>query len=149
MNAPIEQYIEFATNHYLLVFALVCVIFLLIQDLVANSFNKYENISPLIAVTKMNSDDIVVLDVREQHEFIKSHIDNALNIPLGKVEEQLPALEKHKKHPLIVTCQTGARSTAACKTLTKAGFEQVYNLIGGMQSWEDNKLPIKLGKIKD
>lgn len=145
-----DQYIEFFTNHYLLSFSLVCVVFLLIQDLISNSFNKYESISPLIAVTKMNDDNTVVLDVREPHEFLKSHIENAINIPLSKVEEQLPSLEKHKAHPLIVTCQTGARSVPACKTLTKAGFQNVFNMIGGMQSWEDNKLPIKISnKIKD
>jgi len=138
-----DQYIEFVTNHYLLAFSLVCVIFLLIQDLLSNSFNKYENVSPLIAVTKMNGDETVVIDIREPNEFIKSHIEDAINIPLGKLEEQLPALGKHKNHPLIVVCQTGARSVTACKTLTKAGCEQVFNMLGGMQSWEDNKLPIK------
>ena len=96
-----DQYIEFVTNHYLLAFSLVCVIFLLIQDLFANSFNKYESISALIAVTKMNGDNVVVVDVRDQLEFNKSHIENAINIPLTKVEEQLSSLEKHKKHPII------------------------------------------------
>lgn len=144
---PIDQYIEFATNHYLLSFSLVCVVFLLIQDLLSNSFNSYESISPLIAVTKMNGDKTVIIDVREPNEFVKSHIENAINIPLGKIEEKLPSLEKHKTHPIIVTCQTGARSVPACKSLTKAGFEQVFNMLGGMQSWEENKLPIKAGKI--
>ncbi|WP_327036686.1 rhodanese-like domain-containing protein [Methylomonas sp. MK1] len=92
----------------------------------------------------MNSDDVVVLDVREANEFVKSHIENAINIPLGKLEEQISSLEKHKNHPMIVTCQTGARSVAACKTLTKTGFDNVFNMSGGMQSWEDNKLPIKV-----
>lgn len=139
-----EQYIEFATNHYLLSFSWVCVVFLLIQDLLSNSFNKFESISPLIAVTKMNDDNILVLDVREPHEFTKSHIEDAVNIPLGKLEEKLGGLEKHKTHKIIVTCQTGARSASACKSLTKAGFTQVFNMQGGMQSWEDNKLPIKI-----
>ena len=139
-----EQYIEFATNHYLLSFSWVCVVFLLIQDLLSNSFNKFESISPLIAVTKMNDDNILVLDVREPHEFTKSHIEDAVNIPLGKLEEKLGGLEKHKTHKIIATCQTGARSASACKSLTKAGFTQVFNMQGGMQSWEDNKLPIKI-----
>ena len=144
------QYIEFASNHYMLVFALVCVIFLLIQDLLAHSFNKYENISALIAVTKMNYDNVVVVDVREQHEFIKSHIENARNVPLGKLDDQLASLDKLKNQAVIVTCQTGSRSASACKTLTKAGFVQVFNMDGGMQSWEDNKLPIKVSsKQKD
>ena len=145
-----DQYIEFATNHYLLSFSLVCVIFLLVQDLVSNSFNKFESISPLIAVTKMDSDKTTVIDVRESAEFIKSHIENAVNVPLGKLEEKLSTLEQYKDQVLIVTCQTGARSVPACKTLTKAGFEQVFNMQGGMQSWEDNKLPIKSSsKSKD
>ncbi len=144
-----EQYIEFATNHYLLSFSLVCVIFLLIQDLISNSFNKFESVSPLIAVTKMNDDKTVVLDVREPNEFTKSHIENAINIPLGKLEEKLSTLEKYKNTPLIVACQTGARSVPACKTLVKAGFEQIFNMQGGMQSWEDNKLPIKISKHTD
>ena len=138
-----DQYIEFATNHYLLSFSLVCVIFLLIQDLISNTFNKFESVSPLIAVTKMNDEKTVVVDVREPNEFLKSHIENAINVPLGKLEEKLATLEKYKNNLIIITCQTGARSVPACKTLTKAGFEHVFNMQGGMQSWEDNKLPIK------
>jgi rhodanese-related sulfurtransferase len=139
-----DQYIEFATNHYLLVFALICVIFLLVQDILSNSFTKHANISPMVAVAKMNNEDTIVIDVREPNEFIKGHIENALNIPLNKLEEKLPELEKNKNHPLIVVCQTGGRSPSACKILTKAGFNQVFNMQGGMQSWEDNKLPIKI-----
>lgn len=138
-----DQYIEFITNHYLLSFALVCVVFLLIQDLVSNSFNSFEAISPLIAVTKMNNDKTVVIDVREPNEFAKSHIENAINIPLDGIESKLPSLEKHKTSPMVVVCQTGSRSVPACKTLTKAGFEQVFSMTGGMQSWEENKLPIR------
>lgn len=145
-----EQYIEFLTNHYLLSFSWVCVAFLLIQELISNSFNKFESISPLVAVTKMGDDSTLVVDVREPQEFLKSHIEEAQNIPLGKLEEQLPTLGTNKQRPIIVTCQTGARSSAACKTLTKSGFSHVFNLSGGMQSWEDNKLPIKISnKIKN
>lgn len=137
------QYIEFITNHYLLTFCLVCVIFLLIQDLLSSVLNKFDSVSVLIAVTKMNSDNTMVIDVREANEFSKSHIENAINIPFGKLEEKLTSLEKHKNQPIIVTCQTGARSLPACKILSKAGFSQIFNMTGGMQSWEDYNLPIK------
>lgn len=143
-----DQYLEFISNHYLLVLALAAVTFLLIQDLVESSFNKFTSISPMIAVTKMNSDDTVIVDVREPHEYIKGHIENSLNIPLGKLDEQLHTLEAHKKNPIIVVCQSGTRSVPACKTLTKSGFEEIYNITGGMQSWEDNKLPTKITSKK-
>ncbi len=139
-----QQYIEFISNHYLLCLALVVVTYLLIQDLVESTFNKYEGLSPLLAVAKMNDANTVVVDVREPHEYIKGHIENSINIPLGKFSEKLDSLEKYKKQPIIVVCQSGSRSVPACKTLTKANFEHVFNMIGGMQSWEDSNFPIKI-----
>lgn len=145
-----DQYIEFISNHYLLVLALAAVTFLLIQDFVESSLSKFTSISPMIAVTKMNSDETVVIDVREPHEYIKGHIENSMNIPLGKFDEQVHTLESYKHNPIIVVCQSGTRSVPACKTLTKSGFENVFNITGGMQSWEDNKLPVKItSKNKD
>ena len=145
-----DQYIEFISNHYLLSLALVVVTYLLLQELIESSFNKFERLSPLLAVTKMNSADTIIVDVRDPHEYIKGHIENSINLPLGKFSETLSSLEKYKKNTIIVVCQTGTRSTPACKTLTKADFEKVFNITGGMQSWEDNKLPIKVtSKNKD
>ena len=139
-----DRFIEFVLNHYLLTLALAVVTFLLIQDLFESAFNKFKSLSPMLAVAKMNSDDVSIIDVREPHEFIKGHIENAINIPLGKLASQLSQLGHQKENPVIVVCQTGARSVPACKTLTKAGFNDVYNIIGGMQAWEDGKLPIKI-----
>jgi rhodanese-related sulfurtransferase len=145
-----DQYIEFISNHYLLCIALLVVSYLLLQDLIENSFNKFEGLSPLLAVTKMNSADTVIVDVREPHEYVKGHIENSKNIPLDKVSAQLGTLDKHKSQPVIIVCQTGTRSIPACKTLIKAGFEHVFNITGGMQSWEDNKLPMNItSKNKD
>lgn len=138
-----DRYLEFVLNHYLLTLALAVVTFLLIQDFIETALRKFELISPLSAVTKMNTVDTVVVDVREESEFIKSHIENALNIPLGKLDDRLKQLDNAKDKPIIVVCQTGTRSTPACRTLSKNGFEHVYSLTGGMQSWEENKLPIK------
>ncbi|GAB4254667.1 MAG: rhodanese-like domain-containing protein [Methylomicrobium sp.] len=144
-----DRLIEFVLNHYLLSLGLAVVTFLLIQDLIESLFNKFESLSPLLAVTKMNANDAVIIDVREPHEFSKGAIENAINIPLGKLESQLDEIAHHKNHPVIVVCQSGTRSVPACKTLNQAGFSDVYNIIGGMQSWEDHKLPIKAtGKKK-
>ena len=139
-----DRFIEFVLNHYLLTLALAVVTFLLIQDLFESAFNKFKSLSPMLAVAKMNSNDVSIIDVREPHEFIKGHIENAVNIPLGKLANQLSQFAHQKDNPVIVVCQTGARSVPACKTLTKAGFTDVYNIIGGIQAWEDGKLPIKI-----
>ena len=144
-----DQYLEFISNHYLLCLALVVVTYLLIQDLVESTFNKYEGLSPLLVVTKMNDTETVILDVRDPHDYIKGHVENSINIPLGKFSEKIGSIEKHKTQPVIVVCQTGTRSVPACKMLTKANFEHVFNMIGGMQSWEDGNFPVRItGKQK-
>lgn len=139
-----ERYLEFILNHYMLSLGLAVVTFLLIQEFIESAFRKFDLISPVMAVTKMNTSDTVVLDIREEHEFIKGHIEAAVHIPLGKLEAQLSSLANAKNKPIIVVCQTGSRSTPACRTLVKNEFQQVFSLIGGMQSWEENKLPMKI-----
>jgi rhodanese-related sulfurtransferase len=141
-----DRYIEFVTNHWILFIALVAVTFFLIQDLLESVLQKFESISPMLAVAKMNSADIVIIDVREIDEFVKGHIENAKNIPASKFSDKITELEKYKNSPILVVCQTGTRSTQACRQLIKAGFENIFHMKGGMQSWEDNKLPIS--KVK-
>ncbi len=145
-----DQYIEFISNHYLLSLALIVVLYLLLQELIESSFNKFEGLSPMLAVAKMNNTDSIIVDVRDPHEYIKGHIENSLNLPLNKFSETVNKLEQYKKQTVIIVCQTGTRSISACKTLTKENFENVFNIVGGMQSWEDGKLPIKVtGKSKN
>jgi rhodanese-related sulfurtransferase len=145
-----DRYLEFILNHYILSLALAVVTFLLIQELIETAFKKFGSISPLLAVAKMNDSDTVVIDVREPEEFLKSHIENAINTPLGNLQTHLSKLEANKNKPILIACQTGTRSASAGKLLTKAGFEQVFVITGGMQAWEnDYKLPIKSdGKFK-
>ena len=141
-----DRYIEFVLNHYILVLALAVVTYLLIQEIIDSAFNKSRGISPLAAVAKMNRDeDILILDVREPPEFVESHIEQANNTPLSKLAEVLPTLKADKSKPVLVVCQNGTRSASASKQLTKAGFEQIFVLTGGMTAWEeDYKLPVKL-----
>ncbi|MFU8789680.1 MAG: rhodanese-like domain-containing protein [Methylobacter sp.] len=145
-----DRYLEFILNHYILSLALAVVTYLLIQELFDAALKKFGSISPLLAVAKMNDSDTIVIDVREADDFLKGHIEQATNTPLGNLATHLPKLEAHKNKPILIACQTGTRSAAAGKLLTKAGFEQVFVITGGMQAWEnDYKLPIKsAGKQK-
>ncbi len=146
-----DRYLEFILNHYILSLALAVVTYLLIQELFDSALKKYSAVSPLLAVAKMNDSDTLVIDVREPEEFLSSHIENAINTPLGNLPAHLPKLETHKNKPVLIACQNGTRSASAGKLLTKAGFEQVFVITGGMQAWEnDYKLPIKsAGKHKN
>jgi rhodanese-related sulfurtransferase len=140
-----DRYIEFTLNHYILVLAMAVVTYLLIQEAFDGVFNKSKAISPLLAVAKMNDSETLIIDVREAPEFVVSHIEQATNMPLSKLPEALPTLTEQKTKPLLVICQNGTRSASAAKLLTKAGFEQVFVVTGGMTAWEnDYKLPVKM-----
>jgi rhodanese-related sulfurtransferase len=149
-----DRYLEFILNHYILSLALAVVTYLLIQELFDTAFKKFGSVSPLLAVAKMNDSDTLVIDVREPPEFVLSHIEQSINMPLGKLKlpEELAKIADHKNKPVLISCQTGTRSAEAGKILTKAGFEQVFVITGGMQAWEnDYKLPVKItskNKIK-
>ncbi len=142
----IDQYIEFATNHWMLVVAFLAVTYFLIQDVFESSLRKYQTISPMLTVTKLNTGNPIVVDVRDASDFNKGHISDAIQIPLASLESQIKKIELYKKDDVIVVCQTGMRSATACANLTKLGFEHIYQMTGGMQSWEDNKLPVVANK---
>lgn len=95
------------------------------------------------AVMKMNREEAVVIDVREDAEVAKGRIPQSKHIPLGQLSGRLSELEKFKGKPIIVACRSGHRSAGACGILAKNGFENVYNLSGGMIAWEQANLPME------
>jgi len=141
-----ELYIEFATNHWMLVTAFIAVTYFLIQDIIEASLRKYKTISPMLTVTKLNSGNPIIVDVRDAAEFKKGHLADAIHIPLTSLDKSMKKLELYKTDDVIVVCQTGMRSASACDKLIKEGFENISNMSGGMQSWEENKLPVVAGK---
>jgi len=89
-----------------------------------------------------NNDDVVFLDVRESGEIANGKITKAIQIPVGSVKERVAELKKHKDNPVVVYCKTGTRSSTACNALISNGFSNVYNLTGGIISWQEAHLPI-------
>jgi len=138
-----DQIVEFAGNHLALAAALVVVLFLLIQNLMADMGGK-GIVTPQGATELINRQDAIVVDVRPIGDFSKSHIINSINIPASSLNNQLTQLEKYKDKgvPVVVACRSGGQSAAACKTLTNNGFEEVYNLKGGILAWQSANLPV-------
>lgn len=87
----------------------------------------------------------VIVDVREPDEFTGQlgHIPGSRLIPLRDLARRTEELEPHKQRPVIVICRSGVRSTTGAAILTSMGFEQVYNMKGGMLAWNDAGLPVE------
>jgi rhodanese-related sulfurtransferase len=113
---------------------------------IAKLLSKTKEVGVAQAVQMINRQDAAVIDVREPGEFRGGHIPNARNIPLGQVAGKMKDLEKLKDKPVLLSCQTGARSAQAAATLRQAGFAQVFNLAGGMTAWQQASMPVEKEK---
>lgn len=82
--------------------------------------------------------DLVVLDVREDHEWAAGHIDGATHIPLGQVPARVGELDPSVR--TLVICHLGGRSARATQWLHAQGHD-VVNVEGGMEAWEQAGRP--------
>jgi adenylyltransferase/sulfurtransferase len=87
-------------------------------------------------------EDVVLVDVREPHEYELCHLEGARLLPLGQLQARMGELEKRSK--IVVYCHVGVRSTQAVSFLRRAGFSNVMNLQGGIDAWAreiDRQMP--------
>ena len=103
-------------------------------------FTGVKNLSPDEAkafIAARSVTDYQLLDVRQPQEYENEHLPGALLIPLKQLSEKLAGLDRKK--PLLVYCAVGGRSRAAAQFLAGQGFEEVYNISGGIKKWQGGK----------
>jgi rhodanese-related sulfurtransferase len=100
-------------------------------------------LTPAAAVQLINREKAVVVDVCETEEFAAGHIVGARNIPLNQLDDKLAGIAKNKALPLILVCQSGARSGRAVLMARKLGYEQAQSLGGGLAAWKAASLPVE------
>ena len=80
-----------------------------------------------------NRDDVVLIDVRENSEYVEGHIPGATLIPLGQIPDRLDEIPTDKT--VVAVCHSGNRSSQATNFLREQGFDNVHNMQGGMNAW--------------
>lgn len=75
-----------------------------------------------------------LLDVRQPLEYEEAHLPGARLIPLPKLVDSIGELDPEK--PVVLYCAVGGRSRMAAQLLANQGFRDVYNIMGGIQAWE-------------
>ena len=95
---------------------------------------------PTVTLDDLRGDaaDMVVLDVREQIEWVHGHIDGAQHIPLSELGGRLADVPDDR---LLVVCKIGGRSAQAVAWLSAQG-KDAYNLAGGMIEWSEAGRPM-------
>ena len=98
-------------------------------------FQEFE-ISPEIVSEMIEADeDLVLVDVREDWEWERAHIEGAIHIPLGELADRLAELDPEKW--IIMYCHVGDRSVDGCLVLWDAGFRKVRSISGGIDLWSE------------
>ncbi len=101
--------------------------------------------SGLLSVQDLKSmfdhhEEFFLLDVRGQGEWDSGYIEGACHIYVGYLEKQITEIPKEKT--VVVYCSTGHRSGVGTSILLRAGFNNVYNLLGGMTAWTAAGFPV-------
>jgi hydroxyacylglutathione hydrolase len=89
----------------------------------------------------VEKNELLLVDVREPSEWKDGYIKGAERIFFGDLAEKAGSLPKDK--PMAVTCSVGNRSSIGASVLKKAGFKDVYNVLGGMTAWTNLGYPTK------
>jgi rhodanese-related sulfurtransferase len=80
---------------------------------------------------------VVILDVRDSHEFADGHMPGALNISRGSLEFKVGAVIPDRNARIVVCCGLDLRSPAATRTLNELGYRNAVNMAGGLKAWRD------------
>ena len=94
---------------------------------IENKEISYKNLKEL-----MKNKTVYLIDVRSNQEYEEGHLDGAINISLYNIEKQIGNYVKNKTDIIILYCSSGGRSREAKRILENLGYEEVYNLKGGI-----------------
>ena len=97
--------------------------------------DAYQQITREEAKEMMDTQEVIILDVREQDEYDSGHIPGAVLLPVGTIDETTAAeVIPEKNSMVLVYCRSGNRSKTASSTLAALGYTNIYEF-GGINTW--------------
>lgn len=93
----------------------------------------FYNVSLSTAKQMLESGEFFVLDVRPHSLFADSHLKGAVNISVIELPDKINEIPVNSK--ILLYCQYDIMSRSSAEKLVKAGFNEVYNIVGGFGAW--------------
>ncbi len=95
----------------------------------------YRNVTPEWLRNRLeHGDKLVVIDVREPSEYARGHVQDAVLIPLGSLEQRAGSLDPQREY--VLYCFSGDRSEEGAKLLVGKGFQHISHMTGGLLGWK-------------
>jgi rhodanese-related sulfurtransferase len=85
---------------------------------------------------------MILVDTREDNEWARGHIPNAIHLGKGVIERDIEATVPDKNAPLVLYCGGGFRSALAADNLQKMGYKNVISMDGGWRGWTESGFPV-------
>src|SRR5579871_4411875 len=79
---------------------------------------------------------LVLVDVREKHEWSEGYIPGAIHVPRGFLELQIEETVPDKEKTVVLYCAGGVRSLIAARTLQQMGYQDVISMASGFGGWK-------------
>lgn len=96
---------------------------------------RYQDVVARQVAERLRSgENLIIIDVREPHEFAAGHIPGAINIPLGELRAHLDRFSPEAE--IFLVCRSGVRSAEAARIMAGSGFRRIRNIQDGMLGWE-------------
>jgi rhodanese-related sulfurtransferase len=138
----VEQLIEFAGNHGMLVAGFVGIVLLLIWTEISRRTRGYSELTPVQVVQMINQGQTTIVDISTAADFSKGHLSGAKHIALSRFSKPDPDIEKIKSGPVLVVCKNGQTAHQAAAKLVKLGTADVVVLKGGTTQWAADQYPL-------
>ena len=81
-------------------------------------------------------DSVILLDVRDEPDYEKEHIPNAVSLPRGYIELDIDDVTTDEDTHIVTYCGGGTRATLSAYTLRNMGYQNVSVLMGGFRGWK-------------
>ena len=105
--------------------------------------SSFQTVSVDEIAPRVKAGEVLLVDVREQHEWDAGHAPAALHVSLGTVAERLGEITSAADgRPVAFICRSGSRSAQASDVAVAGGLRSVVNVDGGMTAWEQEGLPV-------
>ncbi len=117
---------------------LFCLMFIFLIALTILEYEGSKNVLPVSNTTTQyvskssaeeyidNQQNVLIIDLRDAHEYEKNHLLNAINIPYGELDQHIEELMPYQNSPIILYCEKGSRSKMAAKKLEQLGFTKLF-----------------------
>ena len=140
-HATMDRLLEYSGHHpWLAGFAVAAGLAVLLYELYLRAQNVAA-IAPQEAIRLMNQ-GATVLDLRSREAYAEGHISGARHFDTPQILNSAETLKRYKERPLIICSDRSSIAAAAVRTLSRQGFNKVFNLRGGVAAWRAENLPL-------